>query len=119
MADVIIRGMEMPATCWNCKLKVGFSACGLVTDHKDGGFFYRVHEGNSRPDWCPILPLPEGHGRLGDLDKINASLGAMMEIEDNHNDAPYSWSHAYTEMQSILDDATTIVPAEGGGEENE
>lgn len=102
MADVIIRGMEMPATCWNCKLKVGFSACGLVTDHKDGGFFYRVHEGNSRPDWCPILPLPEGHGRLIDADAL---LEKLMKTS------------RYFGLKFDIDDAPTIVPAEGGGED--
>lgn len=90
MADILIRGMEMPATCWDCKLKVGFSACGRVTDHKGGGFFYRVHNGNSRPDWCPLVPLPEGHGRLIDGDElIKCVLNDPFMLQTEKNKAVY------------------------------
>lgn len=107
MSDLVIRGMEMPETCCNCKLKVGFSACGLVTDHKDGGFFYRVHEGKSRPDWCPLLPLPEGHGRLGDLDALMPDfVKARWEF----------FSDGDTFLR-LLKNAPTIIPAEGGTDE--
>ena len=109
MADILIRGMEMPATCWNCKLKVGFSACGLVTDHKDGGFFYRVHEGKSRPDWCPLVPLPEGHGRLIDAD-------ALFEVMGQDTDRWLIDDISYIETDDAISavyKAPTIVPAEG------
>lgn len=126
MADLVIMGMEMPATCWNCKLKVGFSACGLVTDHKDGGFFYRVHEGNSRPDWCPLLPLPAGHGRLIDADVMVAEMekqiterDKIMELCKRAGDMEnyFRCSNNQTEIVSfvrMLNNAPTIVPAEGG-----
>ena len=107
MADILIRGFKMPT---DASLWLLIRPDGTAHKLKFGGKHGESQQGVA-------VPLPERHGRLGDLDKINASLGAMMEIEDNQNDAPYSWAHAYTEMQSILDDAPTIVPAEGGGEE--
>ena len=64
-----------------------------------------------------IVPLPEGHGRLIDADALISSLDGIAQIERNNSAAPYSWSYAYMEMQTILDDAPTIVPAEGGGED--
>lgn len=109
MADLVIRGMEMPETCWNCKLKVGFSACGLVTDHKDGGFFYRVHEGKSRPDWCPLLPLPEGHGRLVDA----------REVLEKADKAPWFDGDVAELGLLIGSEVTTIVPAEGGTDDGD
>ena len=117
MADILIHGMEMPETCWNCKLKVGFSACGLVTDHKDGGFFYRVHEGKSRPDWCPLLPLPEGHGDLIDLDAFRAENGLNAKCEHcptNTYECQRDMIHTKMEYCGKLADAPVIVPAEGG-----
>lgn len=120
MADILIRGMEMPKTCVQCDLKIydpemrwdenGIEQIGAWVCKRTREIIWNTQRGEN----CPLVPLPEGHGRLGDLDKINASLEAMIEIEHNHNAAPYSWAHAYTEMQSILDDAPTIVPAEGG-----
>lgn len=116
---IYIPNMEMPKTCCQCDLKIydnemrwdenSIEQIGAWVCKRTREIIWNTQRGEN----CPLVPLPEGHGRLGDLDKINASLEAMMEIEDNHNDAPYSWSHAYTEMQSILDDAPTIVPAEG------
>ena len=122
MADILIR-MEMPKTCCQCDLKIydpekrwdenGIERIGAWVCKRTREIIWNTKRGDN----CPLVPLPEGHGRLGDLDKINASLGAMIEIEWNQNAAPHSWSHAYTEMQSILDEAPTIVPAEGGTED--
>jgi len=124
--SVIIPNMKMPMSCLACPLAREMFNClvcvGYFKDNLTGRRVYKsdLKESDAdfnRPDWCPLVPLPAGHGRLGDLDKINASLEAMIEIEHNHNAAPYSWAHAYTEMQGILDDAPTIVPAEGGTDE--
>lgn len=117
MADILIRGMEMPATCWDCKLKVGFSACGLVTDHKDGGFFYRVHNGNPRPDWCPLVPLPEGHGDLMDKAAFEADVRKRYCHGCDNANGLKCRACWVDDMLGEVDDAPTIVPAEGG--ENE
>lgn len=110
--SIIIKGMEMPKTCQICRT-AKFDRIVGCEEWDRLSIAQRMY---MRSETCPLLPLPEGHGRLGDLDKINASLEAMIETEHNQKASPYSWAHAYTEMQSILDDATTIVPAEEGGE---
>lgn len=46
-----------------------------------------------------VLPLPEGHGRLGDLDALMNNIG----------DVPYKGA-----VRRVLMSAPTIVPAEGG-----
>lgn len=52
MPDVIIKGMEMPENCKECRL------------HADG-WCYAVEDqpfatlGICRPDWCPLHPAPE------------------------------------------------------------
>ena len=79
MADLVIRGMEMPAVCidngWygNCPMDRSWCAQRFAPE---GSTTEDVHkeQWNKLPSWCPLAPLPEGHGRLGDLDKLEESL---------------------------------------------
>jgi hypothetical protein len=53
--SVIIKGMEMPDSCYFCRMNTecGFCAakpvefCGYTDDVK-------------RPDWCPLVEIPKG-----------------------------------------------------------
>lgn len=61
MADILIRGMEMPK--YTMKAEFGIDANGnplCIIYHEDG----------AEPDIYDVVPLPEGHGKLGDLDKL-------------------------------------------------
>ena len=93
MADILIRGMEIPSCCLMCPMYT-ISGCRASK---------RIF-----PDWmnvaavpkdCPLIPLPEGHGRLGDLDALMKNIG----------DVPYKGA-----VRRVLMSAPTIVPAEGG-----
>lgn len=92
MADVLIRGMEMPEYCYECPLS-----------NAEGGYcqFYKdsYRWSYERPASCPLVFLPEGHGRLIDAD-------ALAERCDSPN-----WCVWLNEIQ----DVPTIVPAEGDG----
>lgn len=109
MADILIRGMEMPQRCKACRF------CGF------GGRMSELNvcmfTGESQPKLsqermskCPLVPLPEGHGRLGDLDRLFEVMGqdadrwivdevSMIETDD---------------VLYAIQNAPTIVPAEGG-----
>lgn len=104
MADIIIKGMGMPKTCHECPLNVsiytydgGDETCAL--NAWDG---YSEQPKTTRHPDCPLVPLPEGHGRLGDLDALMNNIG----------DVPYKGA-----VRRVLMSAPTIVPAEGGGED--
>lgn len=97
MADILIRGMEMPKTCGDCPLSALRMDCKLTGRDISHDWMKR-----KIPDWCPLVPLPEGHGRLGDLDALMNNIG----------DVPYKGS-----VRRVLMSAPTIVPAEGGGED--
>lgn len=66
--SVIIKGMEMPTTCTMCDLAHAMKtsdgsvrlACGVKGKWQDT---YR-----HRPAWCPMVEIPEKHGRLIDAD---------------------------------------------------
>ena len=114
MTDVLIRGMEMPDGCHNC----GFSyfdkgetnggelcivlMCSIINQGTKGADY-----NGYRPSWCPLVPLPAGHGRLIDADALRK------EIDANRPGRIYEDGWALT----VMDYAPTIVPAEGGGED--
>lgn len=92
MSECVVR-IEMPENCCECQLR--------QEDYDTGEEFcpFTGVECLSigRQDNCPIIcSLPEGHGRLGDLEELAAGC-----------DAPY-WCRWLSEIE----DAPTIVPAE-------
>lgn len=116
MADILIRGMEMPKDCPHCEFAaIGYASpmssdctlyCRAVDKFKDCATeilkdkpYEVISHYNDRPDWCPLVPLPEGHGRLGDLDALMKNIG----------DVSYKGA-----VRRVLMSAPTIVPAEGG-----
>ena len=113
MADILIRGMEMPTNVFDCPLN-SFGICNLAQDETHCDCI-----GDSRPEWCPIAPLPEGHGRLGDLDALINELHNLLDKREK--DAAFSgdrgpsvtWNDAICSIFA----APIIVPAEGGTED--
>lgn len=89
--SVVVR-MEMPKGCWDCPCVNGeYGYCQADKDER------QIEDPNEMPSWCPIIcSLPDGHGRLGDLDELAAGC-----------DAPY-WCRWLSEIE----DAPTIVLAE-------
>ena len=103
MADLVIRGMEMPETCGLCQLCLDDSRiCNGYCM-----FFHRRVNMMERDKNCPIIPIPEGHGRLVDAREV-------LEKADN------AWwcDCDVSELGLLLgSEVTTIVPAEGGTED--
>lgn len=108
MSDVVIRGMEMPKSCDECRLfnESWCMALGVENWRKS---YNKPPEGGRLPD-CPLVPLPEGRGKLGDLDEIVKRLNEMEADFDKkgfHQGA--CWVHVIAEL---LRKAPTIVPPE-------
>lgn len=113
MADLVIRGMEMPTNVYDCPLNT-FGFCNLA---HDSNHIYCI--GDSRPEWCPLVPLPEGHGDLIDRDAFRAENGLNAKCEHcprNTYKCQNDMIHTKMEFCEMLDDAPVIVPAEGGGD---
>ena len=69
---VYIKGMKMPKDCRECLMQVYYSSgktlCKpidmiLAEDYKPIPF-------DGRPKWCPLVEVPEPHGRLIDAEKL-------------------------------------------------
>lgn len=83
MADILIRGVPMPVPDFHTTIIIMGNGDVLWYNEKVG----------------TAIPLPEGHGRLGDLDALMNNIG----------DVPYKGA-----VRRVLMSAPTIVPAEGG-----
>lgn len=94
MADIVIRGIEVSEN--------------LDIIRNGNKIVYSKNNGMTWKEAADCIVLPEGHGRLGDLDKLKK---LTYEIKTNRG--------TYQRVLNIVDllNASTIVPAEGDGED--
>lgn len=110
MADILIRGMEMPKDCIDCMFTtIDYDMCILAKND--------LMLCGGRPSWCPLVPLPEGHGRLIDADALKKRTPMVIDYSAGGfgTDGSIRPVRGYGDWQ--IDQAPTIVPAEGGGED--
>ena len=103
MSECVVRMERVPKKCDDGCWGALSGECPWC-DHIDG----YVMAGN-RPSWCPIIcQLPEGHGRLGDLDELAkmADAARIEAMQKGFDTNPY-WL-----LGDIIAQAKTIVPAE-------
>ena len=65
--SVLIRGMDMPENCETCAYQTK-GACFASGVNKGTITIRRMDK--ERPDWCPLVELPEKHGDLIDRNKL-------------------------------------------------
>ena len=90
--SVLIKGMKMPDSCYHCKIA---ESCG----HYIANYTNRRH-----PD-CPLIALPDTHGRIVDADELIIDL-MDRGLEGIQTD---DW----VEIQHTVMEQPTIVEAEG------
>ena len=112
--SVLIKGMEMPKSCWNCPCSSYYDRtyqvlCDLTEKRLDDKPWR-----SGRDSDCPLVEIPTPHGRLGDLDalwdrmyKYSDNEGAKMPFGDDdfmiHRDSACE----------LIEDAPTVIEAEG------
>lgn len=103
MADILIRGMKMPKTCQICRT-AKFDRIVGCEEWDRLSIAQRMY---MRSETCPLVPLPEGHGRIVDA----------AEILEKANNSPW-FDGDVAELGLLLgSEVTTIVPSEGGKNE--
>ena len=110
--SILIRGMEMPTTCCNCKFRepfIGFVHCHLAEMDME----YEESDNCRHPN-CPLVELPP-HGRLGDLDALYAEISngnkAYNGIEGY--DGKYPNIANVDDCLDAIKYAETVIEAEG------
>lgn len=107
MADILIRGMEMPK--YTTKAEFGIDA--------DGNPLCMVyHENETEPDIYDVVLLPEKHGRLGDMDALEEKFRAEALLHTSIGDLN-RMTLGGGEVIDRIKAAPTIIEAEGGGED--
>lgn len=108
MSGIYIPGMEMPERCDARCPFYGFKSiydCSITKKAYNWGL-------TTRPSDCPLIPVSD-HGRLIDADALTKLCVEMQNIEWNNKAAPYSWAYAYESFEGDIDNAPTIIEAEG------
>ena len=118
MADILIRGMAMPKTCQICRT-AKFDRIVGCEEWDRLSIAQRMY---MRSETCPLVPLPEGHGDLIDLNAFRADNGLNAKCEHcptNTYKCRHDMIHTKMDFCEMLDDAPVIVPAEGGTEDGD
>ena len=96
--SILIKGMEMPNCCGNCKLyEDGY--CFLLND--------TVEDSSRWHNKCPLIEIPTPHGRLIDAD-------AMLREHYNGEPDGLSFKSASVVQPAMVDKLPTIIEAEDG-----
>ena len=100
MADILIRGMEMPKSCGQCPMHHPLfhtQYCGILNKN--------CSPHNTMKKWCPLIQLPEGHGRLIDADALKDIIGKFSLC--------WEYGQGVSDCFAALVSAPTIIEAEG------
>ena len=115
--SVYVKGMKMPESCGECKMHFLSSdsyVCCQITDRipksvdrfcdskTDLDARKKSIMSVKRQEWCPLVEVPEPHGRLIDADSLN--LDYEVEMADD-------WNTAH-EIANCVKYAPTVIEAE-------
>ena len=86
---VYIKGIKIPKECRECYLLeyyeyLGETQCSvtrrmLAEREKPISF-------DGRPDWCPLVEIPEPHGRLIDEDNVIDAVHERLQVLQTHKE---------------------------------
>lgn len=118
--SVIVNGMEMPKNCGSCWIsRMRDSSLGGILDCKILGTVGTAMDdphdilNNRHPD-CPLVELPEKHGRLIDVDALiddcKKYLNSLNPSRDGKECTRIHW------LIGVLSNAPTIEPERKKGE---
>lgn len=86
--SILIKGMEMPKNCGECSFlqesvwRGKMFPCVCVA----GGFVVKPSETDLKDGLCPLVELPEKHGRLIDADELIEDLKHDVAIDQDSLD---------------------------------
>ena len=112
--SVLIKGMEMPENCSECKIK-GEGSDSLYTWSCPftGMEYTKYEEENGRLDECPLVEVPKPHGRL-----IDTSHKVDMSFYDDEYEEHSMRTVTIEELLMVADnEVPTVIEAEGSEDE--
>lgn len=112
--SVIIKGMEMPEKCQYC--------CLLRYYHENGNIWCNANNALLRQGWyteidikrpetCPLVEIPEKHGRLIDVDDAMVTLTSALEKATKEKDDVKAFTIGA--IEGFLEASPIVIEAEG------
>ena len=74
--SILIRGMRMPKNCAECPVALSGKYCRINQTYTT---YIKL---SVRPDHCPLVELPEKHGRLFDADEVKKCIEGVADSDD-------------------------------------
>ena len=96
--SVIVKGMQMPKNCAECPVALSGKYCRINKTHTT---YIKLP---IRPDHCPLVEIPEKHGRLIDADELKKEYPKDTDWEYPVNTNQY--------VCETIDEAKTVLEAE-------
>ena len=97
--SILIKGMEMPTSCFDCPFMYGRRYCRVNSKIEFADPEYSELKG--RYNGCPLVPVPE-HGRLIDADAL----------KKNAYPFPCAIGTEWAVTLRQINDAPAIIPAD-------
>ena len=114
MSGVYIKGTEMPTSCGKGKLFDTSHAIGLFSPlgwcRVNGKEIFRLSE---KADFCPLVVVPEPHGRLIDADAV---IDLVMQYCPDDDGVCSKAGADLRELLDEIEDLPTTIPASEEGE---
>ena len=107
---VCVKGMYLPPSCYFCPMtNDGLYLCKANNPYKQ----LEDDCEERRPNWCPLVEVPEPHGRLGDLDELAKRI-ERERFHHSHTDGLAARHHVaeYGHFLNAISEAPTVIPAE-------
>ena len=112
--SILIKGFEIPTRCAECRLSTVHSfndrpLCDVLVEYMSYGEWE-----TKRLDNCPLVEVPEPHGRLIDADELvdkhfgKEFLSKVMTADED------DLGTALVNVPLVIKNAPTVIPAEEG-----
>lgn len=111
---ILIKGMEMPSKCIECRLmrRCGKDDLDYVCMPASVYVEDLTNAYKPRPEYCPLVPIPS-HGRLIDASYINSENDRFFDMSQASGEFDeHASAYAYSLIANILALAPTVIPAE-------
>lgn len=111
--SVVIKGMKMPSCCDVCRFSdwsnLHQTACCKMRDYEPCFEDHSMDYEEKRADFCPLVEVPEPHGRLIDGDALQCKV----------DDIGLGYYEVLGVTEDTIDSAPTVIPREGGEKHDE
>ena len=80
--SIIVKGMEIPKNCIECVMQAGGFCFVMPPEIEDERVAKTPAEAVERgkPEWCPLVELPEKHGDLIDIKAFKESIESYSSV---------------------------------------